>query len=508
MEKSNQLPGKPVSLWIETTPKTNYPKIKKKNKPVDVAIIGGGISGLTAAYFLKEAGLKTALFESGEIIKGATGNTTAKITSQHGLIYDYLITNFGQEMARIYASANQSAIERIAMISQKENINCDYERKEAITFSENADSLDDLKREVEAAQSLGLPAKFSSEIGLPFPTVGAVIFENQAQFHPRKYLLGLSKIIQGEGSEIYENSKVLDIKEEKNICYLKLEEEEIQAKYVYLATSFPIINRGGYFSKMYPKRSYVLGFTSYSPAPKGMYYSHINPYKSLRSHPFRNEELLILGGENHKTGEGGDTAARYLRLEEFARRYFRVKKIEYRWSTQDNVTYDRVPYIGKIDSDSKRVFIATGFGGWGMTTGTFAAEIIKNEILKFDNPWLELFSPQRKRPAKAAKEFLAQNLQVAKHFALKRFSEKGGDNIKKMKVGEGKIFKSREERIAAYRNEQGKIIKLSASCTHMGCIVDWNNAEESWDCPCHGSRFDKTGKVIHSPAVEDLEKIE
>ncbi|MGB7925052.1 MAG: FAD-dependent oxidoreductase [Pyrinomonadaceae bacterium] len=496
------LPGEPVSLWLATTPETNFPALDD-DVTVDVAVLGGGITGIATAYLLKQAGLTVAVIEAGRIVKSVTGNTTAKITSQHNLIYDHLISQFGEESARLYGEAQEAAKEKIAALVESLKIDCDFRRADAYTYTLAEDELDQIRSEAAAAAKLGLPASFVESTPLLFEIRGAVRFENQAQFHPRKYLLALAEKIPGDGSHIFEETRAFDIEDEEP-CSVKTSGGTVRAESVVISTHFPYFDPNIYFAAMSPKRSYVIACRLNGAVPEGMHISAGTPHHSIRSSPYQGGELILIGGENHKTGQGGDTGERYRRLEEWARSNFDIQSIEFRWSTQDNNTVDKVPYIGKLSTGSKRLYVATGFGGWGMTNSHVAAMLLTDMIRGRENPWGEVFNPARFKPITSAKDFIKENMNVAKEFMADRIGTPKLDDLTELSQGSGQVVELKGERVAVYKDERGVVYACSPVCTHMGCIVHWNGAEKSWDCPCHGSRFNFDGKVIQGPANEDL----
>ncbi|MBV9209511.1 MAG: FAD-dependent oxidoreductase [Acidobacteria bacterium] len=499
------LPGQPVSLWIATTPETNYDALHQ-GVTVDVAVIGGGIAGITSALLLKRDGARVAVIEAGRVVKSVTGNTTAKVTSLHNLIYDHLIKQFGLEGAQAYANAQQAAIEKVAALANDYGIDCDFTRTDAYTYTEDEAELERIKAEAEAAAKLNLPVSYVETTPLPFPVKGAVRFSNQARFHPRKYLLALAAKIEGDGSYIFEETRALDLEEEDEVCRVKTQRGVVSAGQVILATHFPFYDHGMYFARMSPKRSYVIGCRLNTPAPEGMFITSSEPFRSFRSARAEDGgEIWMVGGKNHKTGQGGDTAERYRNLERFARERFDVKAIEYRWSTQDNNTVDKVPYIGKSTPASKRIYVATGFGGWGMTNGTVAGMILSDQIAGRENAWSSVFDPNRFKPITSAADFVKENLNVAKRFVADRIGVPDEEKLPELAEGEGRVVESDGEKVAVCK-VSGATHTVSAICTHMSCVVDWNNAEKSWDCPCHGSRFNYDGAVIQGPANKDLER--
>lgn len=494
------LPGKPASLWLDTTPQTNFPPLQS-GLTVDVAIVGGGLAGLTAATLLKAEGKTVAVLEAERIVQGVTGYTTAKVTSQHHLIYDYIISHFGEEKARAYADANQAAIEQIAGLVEHKKIDCDFTRTEAYTYTESPDEVDQIKAEVEAALKLGLPASFVNETPLPFPVKAAVRFDNQAQFHPRKYLLALAQEIPGDGSHIFEETRVVDL-EEGEPCVVTTEQGSLTASDVIIASHFPFNDKTLYSFRLHSHRSYVLGVRLEGESPRGMFIS-TKPSHSVRDHPEAGGNFLLIGGEGHKAGQGGDTIARYQRLEQWARERFSVKEVEYRWSTQDNQTLDHLPYIGQATPLSEHTYVATGLGGWGMTGCTVAGMLLRDLISGRDNPWAEVYDPNRVNLT-SVPEAAKGVIDIAKHFVGDRMTVETPDSIA---PGEGKIVETQRGTVAMYKAEDGEMCTLSPVCTHMGCFVQWNPAEKSWDCPCHGSRFSTDGGVLHGPAIKALEKM-
>lgn len=500
----DQIPGKAESLWMATTPGTWYPPLEGDLR-VDVAIIGGGIAGLTAALLLKEAGRSVAVIESGRVAAGVTGHTTAKVTSLHRLIYRYLIDNFGDGEARMYADANQAAIGQIEVLARRHGISCDYTRKPAYTFAESSASREKIMDEADAARSLGLPAAFVEAVPLPTETYGAVRFENQAEFHPRKYLLGLADRIHGGGCYVLEQTRAIDVKEGEP-CRVMAEHGSVTADDVVLATHYPFHDKPGfYYLRAYPSRSYVLGVRIDEVFPDGMFINAESPTHSLRMHPDEAGDIVLVTGGDHRTGQGGDTREHYRALDAYIRSVYTVRSIEYHWSTQDYISVDRAPYIGHISPGHEHLYVATGFGKWGMTNGTAAGMILSDLILKRPNSWTDVFAPSRFKPVTSAKEVIAHGIDVAEGLIGGRLA-RPSSNVSALPPGRGGIFEVDGHKTAVYRDMGGGLHALDPVCPHMGCIVSWNEAEKSWDCPCHGSRYSVDGEVLHGPAVHGLRK--
>lgn len=503
MHTRSQRDGRPPeSLWLATTPTTDYGPLEE-GLDVDVAVVGGGVTGLTTSIRLKEAGRDVAVIEADRVVEGVTGYTTAKLTSQHGLIYDFLRSQFDPETARKYGRANEAAIDAVESRIEDEGIDCDFERVPAYTYAASDDDVGSIREEVRAATDAGLPASFVESGSLPFDVPGAVRFDDQAQFHPRKYLLAVAESVHGDGSFVFEETKALDV-DPGAPCEVETDRGVVTADDVVVASHFPFYDRNGYFSRMHPKQAYLLAVEIAGDPPEGMYYSTASPADTFRPHPVEGEDLLLVGGQGHKVGAADpSTSERYRRCEAFAREHFDVESVEYRWSTHDYYPVDRVPFVGRVGPTIENVYVGTGFKGWGMTGGTAAGMILSDLILTGGHPWADVFDPLRVTPRASAKRFVEENAEVAGHFF--------GDRIESLLAtddlpspGEGKITRSDGEPYGVYRDEDGGVHAVSAICPHMKCLVKWNDAERTWDCPCHGSRFDYDGEVLSGPSLEDL----
>jgi glycine/D-amino acid oxidase-like deaminating enzyme/nitrite reductase/ring-hydroxylating ferredoxin subunit len=488
------------SLWTATAPATTYEPLPH-DLEVDVCVIGAGITGLTAAVLLKEAGLTVAVVEMDRIAGGVTAYTTGKVTALHGRVYAQVRSRFGTDGARAYADANAAALELIASWVAERGIECDFRRKTAVTYAQ--DDARDLDDELEAAQEAGLAVE-PGDAGLPWQVAGAIRLGDQAEFHARRYLLALADAIPGEGSAIHERTRALGV-DDGSPCRVHTDHGDVVARDVIVATHYPMLDRGLFFARLSAERSYCVALRAAAPLPQDMYLSTESPSHSIRLAPHDGEELLIVGGESHKTGQGGDTTVRYERLEAWARERFEVEEVAYRWSTQDCMPADGIPYVGKLSLISKHVWTASGYRKWGLTNGTAAALMLADLVRGEENPWAPTFDANRFKPLAAAPTLLKENANVGAHFFGDRLAPPDARSLDELAPGEGGIVAVDGERSAAYRDEDGTVHTVSPICTHLYCQVKWNAAERSWDCPCHGSRFDVTGKVIHGPAVKDLE---
>lgn len=478
------------SIWKKTTTLAQRDSLPG-DMEVEAAIIGAGLAGILIAYFLEQKGIKTIILEGDTIASGQTGNTTAKITSQHALIYDKLIKAFGKEKAKQYATANQTAIESYRELIAKHNIDCDFENLPAFIYSTRDAA--PLEKEALAAKTLGIPADFTTQTKLPFPVEGAVRFDQQAQFDPLKFIAALSKELT-----IYEHTKVLSVEGQSIIT----DKGTVTARDIIFASHYPFMNKPGYyFIRMHQERSYALALANASKLD-GMYKGIDEDGLSFRN----SGDLLILGGGKHRTGENsmGD---KYAMLREKAKDFWPDSKEITCWSAQDCITVDGVPYIGQFSRSTPHWYVATGFGKWGMTTSMVAAHIISDEITGQTNPYAQVFSPLRITLPASAQTSLEDGLQAVKGLSRQLFVS-AHTEIDALPNGHGGIVEYKGEKVGVYKTPDGETFLVSTRCPHLGCQVEWNPDERSWDCPCHGSRFDYTGKLIDNPAQTDLSPIQ
>jgi len=493
------------SYWVDTSKRPEFPKLEKDIE-TDVCIIGAGITGIMTAYMLLNKGLKIAIVEKGEICSGVTQNTTAKITSQHGLIYNYLEVTFGTEFAKLYLQSNEKAIDIIEEIINKENIDCGFERTNNYIYTCTDEYLQRIKDEVETVKGLGLEAELIEKANLPFEIKSGIKFPNQAKFHPLKYLYKIVEVLVENGVEIYTNSIVQDTKRAGTGYEVITESNSIKAKYVVMATHYPIKSFPGlHFLKMYQDRSYSIAIEPHAKFDKGMYISAESPVASFR--PI-NDELLIIGGQDHKTGDNSTNLdVCYKSLETYAKEIYPSMKVKYRWATQDCVSLDKVPYIGDFSNLMPNLYIATGYKKWGMTTSHVAAEIIRDKILKNKNKYEEIYKAIRFGALKNYKEMGNMLKQSVYSLAINKI-KMPKYKYEDLEKDSGGVVEYEGEKMGIYKDKDGNIYAIEPYCKHLGCELSWNNLEKTWDCPCHGSRYDYTGKLINEPATEDLDRID
>jgi nitrite reductase/ring-hydroxylating ferredoxin subunit len=340
------------------------------------------------------------------------------------------------------------------------------------------------------------------ETSLPYPVAAAARLESQAQFHPRKYVLGLAEAVSGNGGHVFEETRARDVQHGEP-CTVLTQHGAVRARDVIVATHLPFEDSGLYFARTHPQSSYAIAFPIDAQSdPDGMFISADEPTRSLRTAPADGELLLIVGGEGHKTGQG-DQAESYRRLEAWARDHFQVESVPYRWTTHDYVSVDRIPFVGPLLPWRTRVWVATGYGKWGLTNGTAAALILTDLILGRKNPWADLFSSRRVRSL-VSRSLVSQNANAVRRFVTDRLRLAGREAVDGLAPGEGVIVRMEGETLAVSRGEDGAFVAVSPRCTHLGCYVAWNEAEQTWDCPCHGSRYLPDGSVVSGPAVRDL----
>ena len=488
----------PHSAWLEPGTEPSWPRLDQ-DLEVDVAVVGGGVVGITAALRLAEAGVRVALIEANRVGHGVTGHTTAKLSSLHGLTYASLRRDHGDDTARAYGALNEAGISTVAQLVGQHSIDCALHRKPNFTYAEDPELVAEIEDEVEAAKALGLPASRTQETDLPFAVAAAVRFDEQADFHPYHYVAGLARAAEAAGAQIFERSRAVGLDGSSP----RLEAgAAVRCERTILATHIPFADRGLMFARCHPERSYAISLRVRDALPQGMYLSADQPTRSIRSHPFSDGERLIVGGESHRTGAGREPD-RYRALEDWARERWDVEAVEARWSAQDNMPVDGLPFIGRLWPFSDRVLIATGLRKWGLAMGTSAGGLLAELATGKDPELVRPFAPERLNPAASAREFLSHNAVSGADFVYDRVRPRGSADD--LAPGEGAVVRAGLALAAAYRDEGGRLHEHSARCTHLGCIVRWNAAERTWDCPCHGSRFDgESGGVLEGPAVRPL----
>lgn len=479
------------SLWNtdqdQEKDKSKNDSLLQKDISADVVVIGGGMAGMLTAYHLQQKGLDVVVLEKYTVGSGKTERTTAKITLQHGLIYDKLMKYKGYDFAKAYGESNRAAVESYEKIINENSIHCDFERKSNYIYTLNR--IDKLQNEKKAMEQIGIETTITKETGLPFSIQGALRLDNQAQFHPLKFLDGLRNHVK-----VYEHVQITEIHQEG---YVAAKEGSVKAKYIVIATHYPFINVPGFhFLKQHQERVYLSAFKG-GPDINGMYIDENSSGFTLRNY----QDLLILGSGSHRTGKRNPVDA-YSKIEGFAKEWFPEGKLAYLWSNQDCMTLDQVPYIGRYSAKYPNIYLATGFNKWGMTSSMVAAKIITDSIVKENNPYQNTFNPFRSKVSGSVNLLGDVGVTIASQYK-ERF-KLTTDDIKGIEAGKAGIIMKSGQRVGVYRDQKDQYYFISTKCPHLGCGLEWNPNELTWDCPCHGSRFDYKGKLIDNPSTRDV----
>lgn len=475
----------------------------------DVAIVGAGIVGLTTALLLAESGRNVVVVEADRVAAGVSGYTTAKLTAGHGFIYSHL-EKVGAGVARAYAESQVAALDYVIALCGRSAIECDLESRTNYVVVESEDDMDALEAELSAAARAGLNVRPIADTSVvPIPVVGGLMLEGQAQFHVRKYLLALAQLAVDAGARIYDRSPVTEISG-SGPYGVETATGDVTAAAVVVATHYPIVEQRFFATRIHPRRSYVVALPLTGLEPDGMFINVGSPTRSLRTAPLPDGgRLLLVGGEGHRVGQDANTSDRYAALEQFASEHFAVGAPMYRWSTQDNHSVDRLPYVGRV-GEGGELYVATGFAGWGMTNGTAAALLLTDAIKGSIRSWAKIYRLDRRHLAASVKSFLIENTNVAALQLRRVLPSHSSDTVPAVETipnGHGVIVTTDGTATAVSRDMAGTLHAVSPSCTHMGCSITWNTAESTWDCPCHGSRFAPDGHVLHGPALKPLEAL-
>jgi glycine/D-amino acid oxidase-like deaminating enzyme/nitrite reductase/ring-hydroxylating ferredoxin subunit len=486
---SIDLPGKSGSCWTVDLSASRYPSLQA-SLHAETVVVGAGIVGLTTALRLREQGHEVAVIEALDVGGQVTGRSTAKITTQHRLIYHQLIELRGRELAQQYADANKAGCDLVRSWVEQHAITCDFEDREAYVYTQDPGRRDEIVAEATAAQSLGIDAAILSRAPLPFETAAALRFPGQAQFNPAKYLDGLAKAFVESGGLLFERSRARLI-DEASRWRVVTDNGNVHAENVVVATNMTVKSPLGMARRTQPRMHIAMAFrTDDVRLLDGMFISLEEPSRSLRMGRDPDGSLLIVLGPRFNTGQDGDVASRFRELETWVRRHFEVGDTAWRWCNEDYDTSDRIAYVGEPDPEKAPGFyIATGFNAWGISNGTAAGMLIGDLILGRQSRWKALYDPKRSAPDDFHHDGKSQSIVTS---------------VEEIEVGHGGVIEKGAEKIAVCRDSRGELHVLSAKCTHKGCTVTWNNADLTWDCPCHGSIFSADGSVIHGPAKDPL----
>ena len=471
---------------------------------VDVAVVGAGIVGLAAAHVLAHAGMSVTVLEARRVGYGATGRSTAKVTSQHGARYRSLVADIGEEGARHFALGNEEALGWIVSMVGDAGI---LERTDAHVYADTADAADELRQEAETAAMLGLPASFVPELHLPVANHGAVRFAGQAQVNP---CLMLRRLAAGlpEAAALHEDTRVVEV-EHGEPCVLSTAAGRVRARWAVISTQLPVIAEGRFFAKAFPHAHPVIAARlGAGGSPDGMFISAGEPTRSFRRARHAGADYVVATGPTFRPGEGDAQREAFAELEGWLAAHFDLDGERFRWTNEDYRPMDGLPFVGAASGDTPHLLVATGFDAWGITTGVVAARILGDAIQGRRHPLAPLLDASRLRPLKGASTFVSENVQAGARMVRDRvFGARTGE-LDAIRPGEAGVVRVGGRPVAVSRAASGEPTAVSATCTHLGCIVGWNPVDRTWDCPCHGSRFTASGEVVSGPAVSPLEAVD
>lgn len=498
--------GARKSIWQEEIKR--FSSDADFNTVYDVAIVGGGITGVSTAIKLQQAGKKCIILEASNIGFGTTGGTTAHLNDFFDTTFSQAISDFGLENAKLFAKVGQEAMGIIENNIDQFSIECDFERKTAYLFALDEKQEKQLKDIVDGASEVGHQMTYTQEIPFPVSFVNAVKIPDQAQFHPIKYIKALCEVFLNSGGKIVEECVCESHDEQKDIILLKTSKGEVKAKNLVYATHIPPgVNVLNFINA--PYRSYAMAFSLRSEDyPKDLGYDLVDPYHYYRIQEINGQTLLIAGGEDHKTGHEQDTGECFSKLENYVREHFDVDTVHYSWSSQYYEPIDGFPYIGKLPGSKGNIYTATGFRGNGMIFGTISSQILTDLIVQNESKYEQIFNPSRIKPMAGFTDFVKETAVVAFDFIKDKLFREKIESLAEVGNGEAKVVQYEGESFALYKETNGKTHLVKSTCPHARCEVRWNSAELSWDCPCHGSRFNVNGKMLTGPTVIDLQRID
>ena len=495
-----------TSVWEATSEGQSYPRLHE-DIAVDVAIVGAGITGLTAAVELIEAGKTVVVIDALEVAGGVSGFNSGHLTNlMLDLRYTTIRHNFGAEGARLTAESQTAAIDKIEENVHKYGIECEFKRLNGFLYAETSEQVTVVEKEFLAAKEAGIEIDLTDIVHLPFPILKGARVARQGSFHPKKYVYGLAKAFTEKGGQIFEHTRALDVKS-GTPCQVITESGTITAGSVIIATHTPIGMWPKLQTKLIPSMSYIIGLRIKNTFEEGLFWDAQEIYHYIRFVPELGPNFIILGGEDHKIGTERDTEVHFRNLEKYAYERFDIESIDFRWSAVLYDPADGMPYIGAMNT-APNVYIGTGYTGEGLTCGTVAGMLLPDLILGRPNPWAHIYDPNRVKPFSSAAGFIEENVSTAYHFVKDRLSRGDEAKLEEIAPGEGRILKINGQKVAAYRSESGQVHAMSPVCSHAGCIVNWNEAESTWDCPCHGGRYFATGDVMNGPPTRGLKELD
>lgn len=492
------------SLWKVDGPMLNFAPVES-DVEADIAVIGGGITGITCALLLQRRGKKVVLLEAGHIGAGTTGRTTAHLTSMLDERYFNIVKHVGEEKAALVAGGVRQSLLKIHEFVKEFEIDCDLREVDGYLYTEEKNHVEMLQKEVEAASKVGVEVEYVESVPLPFTVYGAAKFGKQYYFHPMRYLEGLARAFVDSGGTIFERSRVSQVKDGKP-CQVRVGNFTVRAAEVVEATHTPL-GMSLLHTELRPFMSYVLAAEIKGPVPQGIFWDTYDPYFYTRPLHDRGRDLLIVGGKDHHTGRCADTDLCFEQLEDYLRRRYEVNEVVYRWSAEFYYPVDGLPLIGRSPL-AQHIHVSTGYASEGLTFGTLGATLVCEEILQEFRTLHSVLSPSRLAALTSPKQFVTENLGNATHFVTDRLKPAEAEAIADVPVGEGKIVLVNGHKVAVYRESDEKIYAMSPTCQHMGCFVSWNQSEKTWDCPCHGGRYSAEGEVLEGPPLRALRHVD
>ncbi len=498
----------PTSLWQDKMPEYVSQTRQLPNQVFDVIIAGGGVTGMATALQLQKAGKKCLVTEAHTLCFGTTGGTTAHLNTVLDTSYDQVLKNFGEDAIHLLASATTRALELYRSNIEEYGIDCGYEQKDGYVYAQDGKQTEALDKMYNASRRAGLDVSYSDRIPVPVAFQKAMVYREQAQIHPVRYVYALAEAFERAGGLLVQNCRVEDVVEKEGGVAVKTNLGGAEASYLIYATHIPPGINLLHF-RCAPYRSYAVAVTLTDNAyPEGLSYDMYNPYHYYRTQQVANQPYLIVGGEDHKTGHQKNAEACFNRLEAHVRNYFNVERVAFKWSSQYFEPSDGLAYIGLLPGSSGNILVATGYSGNGMTYSHIAAPLLTDLILQKENAYAALFNPNRVKPVAGFSHFVKENADVVAQFVGKRIFAHQLNELSELAPGEGRLVKYEGETLAIYKDENGEAHALNPVCTHAKCMVDWNGAEKTWDCPCHGARYSVSGTVLTGPASRGLEIVE
>jgi len=500
--------GAMTSLWQDNIQAYNTATQHIANQKFDVVIAGGGVTGIATAIQLQKAGKSCLVVEAQNLCFGTTGGTTAHLNTFLDTPYDQIQKDFGEDAIQLVASATNKALELYKSNIEEYGIDCGYEQKDGYVFSKDEKQTEQLDKIFQASKEAGVDVSYTDRIPVPIEFQKAIVYREQAQVHPTQYVYALAKAFENAGGVIVQNCRVEDVVEVEGTVVVQTSLGGVQASYLIYATHIPPGINLLHF-RCAPYRSYAMAFKLQGNAyPDGLAYDLYDPYHYYRTQEIEGQKFLIVGGEDHKTAHEENTEACFNRLEAHVRKYFAGAEVAFKWSSQYFEPSDGLAYIGLLPGSDGNILVASGYGGNGMTYSHIAALLLTDLITKKENAYAALFNPNRVKPVAGFANFIKENADVVAQFVGKRIAAEKLKELADLAPGEGRLVKFEGEKLAIYKDETGRAHALHPVCSHAKCVVGWNSAEKSWDCPCHGARYSVDGEVLTGPARKGLEVIE